>query len=512
MKRAFVILLLSGFLSFMLAAVGKITAFEGDVSLKRNDSTLAITPGFPLEEKDKILTGKASKARLVFNDETTVNIGKDTEFDIQSYLFDEPNEKFSVGFGVQKGIFRSITGKIGKVAPDRFVVETKTVTMGIRGTDFSGVVSDAEQNFFVNEGAIYVESEGITVEIAAGFGTTVLPGEPPTPPQQVGAAFSQSVNEEVILSTDPSGLESNVPLSNLFNPIRADQELQQPPAFVRKVANNINQNRDEPSIQSPQVNFTDQVSESRNLPVDNEGNPISDSSGLTNSVTPATDGSSATYRGQLSITVDEGTNDFYQLFAESDELPEVGTELELSSLAGGSRILQSSDFLDSSGYSYTKWGTWNSDVTSDVATGLLYPNQNVYHHWVIGERTKVEPTGTGTYSGSVVGNILGSSSTLGGSITLNAAFGSNPTIGGSIDITQNGSAWVSGTIDSASVTTTSAGFYGFTNSISGSDVASGGLSGYFFGPNAQEAGGGWAISKTSGEAAQGAFIAVDPAR
>ena len=93
-------------------------------------------------------------------------------------------QKSSVAkFKMKSGVFRAITGRIAKVAPEKFKLRTKTATMGIRGTIFSGIVGDDKEEFFCEKGAIYVVSGGVSVDIAKGFSTSVVQGRKPTAPK-----------------------------------------------------------------------------------------------------------------------------------------------------------------------------------------------------------------------------------------------------------------------------------------------------------------------------------------
>lgn len=130
-----ILLLLSATLSF--ASIGKISALNGDVSITRDSKVVKAVAGTTLEQKDIVKSSKGSTAQIVFNDNTVITVGSATTFKVEEYLFDEktPNAKFKV-----EGSFKTITGKIGKIAPDKFKLETKTATIGIRGTIFTGLV------------------------------------------------------------------------------------------------------------------------------------------------------------------------------------------------------------------------------------------------------------------------------------------------------------------------------------------------------------------------------------
>ena len=100
--------------------IGKITSIKGSSFVKRDSQQIATTVGFKLEEKDIIETSKNSKVQIIFNDNTIVTIGKLSTFNIDEYLYDEQKPlKSKVNFKFLKGSFKSITGIIGKVNPNK---------------------------------------------------------------------------------------------------------------------------------------------------------------------------------------------------------------------------------------------------------------------------------------------------------------------------------------------------------------------------------------------------------
>ncbi len=131
-----ILLLISATLTF--ASIGRISALNGDISISRDSKVVKATAGTTLEQKDVIKSTKGSTAQIVFNDNTIIKVGSATTFKVEEYLFDEKNP--NVKFRVEEGSFKAITGKIGKIAPDKFKLETKTATIGIRGTAFVGKV------------------------------------------------------------------------------------------------------------------------------------------------------------------------------------------------------------------------------------------------------------------------------------------------------------------------------------------------------------------------------------
>lgn len=177
----------------LLAEVGKITFVKGDVSLVRDGQPSPAVVGMKLKKKDLFVTKKNSLVKLIFVDKSYISIGSKSDFSIEDYFFDKKKDS-SAKFKIKTGVFRVITGKIAKISPDRFKLKTKTVTIGIRGTIFSGVIDEDKEEIFCEKGSIYVSSRGISVDIKKGYKTTVKRGRVPTSPKRYKASDLEKVN------------------------------------------------------------------------------------------------------------------------------------------------------------------------------------------------------------------------------------------------------------------------------------------------------------------------------
>jgi hypothetical protein len=170
MKIKLLLLLLS-LQALSYASIGKITVTNGDISVLRASKSLKASSGFALEEKDSIKSTKGSTAQLVFNDNTVITVGSNTTFSVQEYSSDASSPKAK--FAIAEGTFKTITGKIGKIAPDKFKMETKTATIGIRGTTVVGnVAPDGTLTVACTRGAITV-----TPNVPQGQPTVVPQGQ-----------------------------------------------------------------------------------------------------------------------------------------------------------------------------------------------------------------------------------------------------------------------------------------------------------------------------------------------
>jgi|GEM_PF-1986805 len=164
----------------VFANVAKMSAVKGEVSIVRGDNTILAKSGTPILEKDIIKTKKRSKAQLIFKDETVITVGRNSEFKVEEYKFDGAKSKTTLK--ASRGFFKAITGKIGKVAPNKFKIKTKTATIGIRGTHFLGNITDDSEAIACTKGAISVEAQGVLIDVLAGEMTRFNVGEIPSTP------------------------------------------------------------------------------------------------------------------------------------------------------------------------------------------------------------------------------------------------------------------------------------------------------------------------------------------
>ncbi len=139
----------------LFADIGSIGAYQGKASLLREEETLGVSSGMVLQENDAIITQEKSKVQLIMKDETIITIGPSSHFEIDSYRF-ESKAQNTLSMQLRHGFFRAITGKIGKIAPERFKIRTKSATIGIRGTDFAAYIDDKTEYIACFHGSIQV--------------------------------------------------------------------------------------------------------------------------------------------------------------------------------------------------------------------------------------------------------------------------------------------------------------------------------------------------------------------
>jgi hypothetical protein len=174
-----------GVLTLAFGAIGNVALVVGEANILRANTTLVVENGMALEEKDTLTTAKNAKVQLRFSDDTIISLGSEAEFSIETFVNDDTAPKAK--FGIAKGAFGAITGKIGKLAPQDFALQTKTATIGIRGTHIRGRTGLSGDVISCLRGAISVTSlsTGQSVAVLAGQITRIAPGAPPAPPRNI---------------------------------------------------------------------------------------------------------------------------------------------------------------------------------------------------------------------------------------------------------------------------------------------------------------------------------------
>jgi len=163
MRYLLLLLCIPGLLA---ASIGNIAALKGSVEIKRHNATLRAAYGTAIEEKDQIVTRAHSRVQIILKDRTVVTIGANSQYRFDTYRFNAAESRTEMH--LDRGFFRIITGKLGKVAPKRFKVHTKSATIGIRGTHFFGLVQGKNENIGCIRGSISVLTGGRRFTIPSG--------------------------------------------------------------------------------------------------------------------------------------------------------------------------------------------------------------------------------------------------------------------------------------------------------------------------------------------------------
>lgn len=193
------------------ASIGKVSLLQGEAVASRDQKTISLFNGATLEEHDVITTRENSHIQLIFEDKTVITLGSSSVMDIQEYLNDAQQPKAKFKFN--QGTFKTITGEIGKKAPENFNLETKTATIGIRGTTVVGEIGTVSGNGIVSDtigcasGQIIISNAAGSLLLQQGFQTLVLMGQPPAAP----VVLSPSLGVLLVSYTPPTPQTPSLP-------------------------------------------------------------------------------------------------------------------------------------------------------------------------------------------------------------------------------------------------------------------------------------------------------------
>ncbi len=170
----------------VLAASGKragdVVRVRGVVEVTGPTRKVAAIPRLPLLEDDQMLTAAASRAKMLFRDDSVLTLGPESRLVIRQYLYNPAEKRADSIYELLDGSLRSVVGNAS------FRVVTPTAYAAARGTIFL-VWYDRERKLTgvaVIEGEVEVggvaDGAGEILALTAGQMTLVGAGRPPESP------------------------------------------------------------------------------------------------------------------------------------------------------------------------------------------------------------------------------------------------------------------------------------------------------------------------------------------
>ena len=184
---------------FAYADIGYVKSVEGEVFILRDNFLEPLQKDDVLKKNDLISTKKSSRAILTFKDDTSVTIGQNSDFSILEYLYDEESaENNKLEFFYSRGVFKTVSGKLGKLNQKNFKLKTRTASMGIRGTEIYTKTDMYKDMIACLDGAITVTSLSTqkSVNVDKGYSTTVEPDKDPEDPKLFSCDDLDGIDKE----------------------------------------------------------------------------------------------------------------------------------------------------------------------------------------------------------------------------------------------------------------------------------------------------------------------------
>ena len=170
---AFLILaILSSSQALSQEIVGVVSALSGDATIIRNAVQIPARSGTPVFENDIINSDVNSRVQILLKDQTAINLGANASLTIDAFVFSD--EAQNVAVKVSKGAFKFISGKVATNNPEKVTVETPVATIGVRGTEFVGVITQQDSTIALLDGKIEVANDlGSQLVEVPGFGVSI---------------------------------------------------------------------------------------------------------------------------------------------------------------------------------------------------------------------------------------------------------------------------------------------------------------------------------------------------
>ena len=213
----------------VLAAVGKVTEQSGPTEIVRNKKSMESKVNSPVEMNDTIVTAKA-KAKLTFEDNTTVNITEQSKLVIDDFVYDPKKGSGKLAMKMVMGTARYASGQIAKTNPQNVAVNTPTATVAVRGTDFSMTVDELGRSLIMLlpscdkkacvTGAISVKNDAGEVFMDQAFQTTIVTALNVMPSKPVIVSIDpNNINNMLIVVPPKEVTDDEKPQSNTINPL-----------------------------------------------------------------------------------------------------------------------------------------------------------------------------------------------------------------------------------------------------------------------------------------------------
>jgi hypothetical protein len=170
--------LLTGASAVDAAQIGVASAVTNEVQGFEGGAPRALAAGSGVFANERVRTGAASAAQLLFVDKTTVSLGPQAEITLDKFIYDPNKGAGQVVLDTIRGSFRFVTGAQN---PSHYAIKTPVGTLGIRGT-------------IVN---LLVQSDFTVVGLSEGLARLTLANGKVVELNQIGMAYKIDKNGNV---------------------------------------------------------------------------------------------------------------------------------------------------------------------------------------------------------------------------------------------------------------------------------------------------------------------------
>jgi hypothetical protein len=133
------------------AASGKALGVDPAAAVETKADSKTLTVGADIFIGDRVITGAKGQVQIKFSDQTELVVGPNSALLIEDYLLRNDDSAGKFAINALSGTFRFTTGRAPK---DRYIIETPTGTIGVRGTSFDFNSSTQETKVLLYHGQV----------------------------------------------------------------------------------------------------------------------------------------------------------------------------------------------------------------------------------------------------------------------------------------------------------------------------------------------------------------------
>ena len=175
-----------------------------------NEPLRELLVGHDVIRNERIKTASIGQAQLLFTDQSTLTVARNSEILIDEFVFDPNKQSGNLAAMVTTGVFRYVGGKISKQKDVTFYTPTGSVSVRggiilfkVDGTTVTALFLFGEfMRFEANGHAQHTEQANTSI--------TSIGGGPPSPPVPVNALTIQQLQQELQSNRSTPG---NFPVS-----------------------------------------------------------------------------------------------------------------------------------------------------------------------------------------------------------------------------------------------------------------------------------------------------------
>jgi hypothetical protein len=173
--------------------------------------------GIDVFADETVKTAEKSVARIVFQDQTKLEVGALSEVVLDRFVYDPNRSNSEVAVSIAKGIARFTTGVLQH---ESYKINTPTATIGVRGTVLDLRVDERGTWVYVEDGSVTVTANGITVVVNAGQATFApIGGTPSTPTTTASLPFDVTGMYALLWDASTTGIITSLTTLGTGTPV-----------------------------------------------------------------------------------------------------------------------------------------------------------------------------------------------------------------------------------------------------------------------------------------------------